>query len=116
MKIRDILSYVDKYHHNDVEQQTKVQMLRDLDKQIMQELILPHEDREINTYTIDTELIIPDEYADAYKHYLAAQIALLSGQSKKYETYAAMYNNSYSQYARQYNRTHRMKRKRMIIC
>ncbi len=54
---------------------------------------------------INTELMIPDPYSDAYIKYLFAQIDFANAEFSRYNNSMIMFNESLSAFANNYNRT-----------
>lgn len=52
----------------------------------------------------EAELILPDEYADMYVYYIAAQCDLGKGETTRYNNTMALYNTLYQRYADYINR------------
>jgi len=97
---------------NQYDNDLKLKWLRDLDGKIFQELIEIHEDEEtverFETADYDApevKLLIPEPYArDVYVAFLRSKIAQADAETDRYNLYAAVFNNEYSQWAAWYNR------------
>lgn len=66
---------------------------------------------EFTPYDIDLdaekELLIPDEHAEVYLHYLASKIDYWNGEIDRYNNSAAMYGASWATFANKYRRHHK---------
>lgn len=119
MTIAEVLAYVDEVKPNTYDENIKIGWLSEVDGKVFNDVILTHEreaaeDEELMTeftaYTEDNEyqeLLIPDTYADVYKHYLFAMIDYSNGESDRYTNSMIMYNSRYQEYTYWYNRTHK---------
>ena len=54
----------------------------------------------------EKELLIPDENADVYLHYLSSKIDYWNGEIDRYNNSAAMYGASWATFANKYRRNH----------
>ena len=52
----------------------------------------------------DTELLIPEPYADAYVHYIHSQIYFYNHDEERYQTSYSAYYAEFQNYAEYYNR------------
>ena len=90
-----------------------VRWLSVLEGKIINEIILTHELSELvefNGYTIDdmnTELLVPDTYADLYIYYIEAMIDETNNESARYASSMNMFNNAWLDYANYYNKNNR---------
>lgn len=92
----------------------KIEWLNALDTQIKQEIIDIREDADkvqFLGYTEDTdddtELLVGVPYHELYIFYLASQITLYNGDTRKYNTYLSSYNEMLLQFRNYYNRQHK---------
>ena len=92
----------------------KIEWLNSIDAQIKQEIIDIREDADnvqFSGYTEDTdddtELLVGVPYHELYIFYLASQIALYNGDTRKYNTYLSSYNELLLQFRNYYNRMHK---------
>jgi hypothetical protein len=110
MTINDVITEVDTLKPNQISDEIKVRWLSVLEGKIIDEIILTHRLSEIvefNGYTIDdmnTELIVPDTYADLYKYYLYAMIDATNNEAARYANSMSLYNQAWQDYANYYNR------------
>lgn len=112
MKVIDVISYVDKVCHNQIDQNVKIKYLEALDQQIKRALFDTHEDApdiSIQEYTESTELLVSEVFAELYYFYLESKIQLLLGQMARYQNMAVLYDAAYAAFAVDYNRTHKPK-------
>lgn len=56
----------------------------------------------------DTELLVPDTYADLYVHYLMAQVDYYNAEFDRYGNTSTMFNQSYQNFANYWMREHRV--------
>jgi hypothetical protein len=110
MTINDVITEVDTLKPNQISDEIKVRWLSVLEGKIIDEIILTHRLSEIvefNGYTIDdmnTELIVPDTYADLYKYYLYAMIDATNNEAARYANSMSLYSQAWQDYANYYNR------------
>lgn len=110
MRVIDIISYVDKTYHNELDQSIKIKMLQNLDEQIVHDLFETHEnppEYQIKDYAESTELLVPDKYIEIYIYYLQAKIHLICNEFVRYQNIAMLYDAAYAAYASDYNRSHK---------
>ena len=110
MTAMEIIEAVDALEPNQYDYKQKLEWLATLDGQIANELITTHEGKKRRYYPYedgDEELLVQQPYGmELYTNYLLAQIHSANGESRRYQTAAAIYNNCYKAYANWYNRTH----------
>lgn len=113
MTIQEALERLDSLKYNTYTDAEKIAWLDRLDRTVKAQVIDTHEGATIpgfDGYTagtaIDTTLLIPAPYDEAYIHYLAAQIDFANGEFDKYNAEITMYNTLYTAYAAAYNREH----------
>ena len=110
MTINDVITEVDTLKPNQISDEIKVRWLSVLEGKIIDEIILTHRLSEIvefNGYTIDdmnTELLVPNTYADVYKYYLFAMIDSTNNEGARYQNSMALFNDAWQDYANYYNR------------
>lgn len=70
----------------------------------------------INTFGMDTELLVPEPYDDLYGFYLDQKIAYNNNDMRLYNAAATQYNNALLTYQQYFNRTYATKqtKKRMF--
>lgn len=115
MTIAQAIAQIDALKPNLIPQADKLRWLSDLDGMIHHELVSTHELPEDTPETFDgydadtdatTALLVPEPYAEVYRHYLASQIDLVNAETVKYQNDKALYNNAYLTYSDYYTRTH----------
>ena len=125
MTINELLTEVDELKPNQYEDALKIGWISNLDHRIVKEVILTHElpamvetdedgnevikEFSFNGYTEDdmgTELIVREPYSELYKFYLFAMIDFYNGETDRYTNSMIMFNNAFSSFANDYNRTH----------
>ena len=110
MKAIEAIENVDALEPNQYDTQQKLDWLAVLDGQIAEEVFNTHEGEEhsYQAYTTGSEeLLIKPPYAqDIYTNYLLAQIHNANGETRRYQTAAAIYNNAYKLFTSWHNRTH----------
>lgn len=112
MTIAQAIAMVNALKPNQYTDNQKVAWLSQLDGKIYTELIATHEGgaesfSEYDETDTATELLVPYPYAqDIYNYYLQSMIDRENGEVSKFNQSAALYNNSYAEFAAVYNRTH----------
>ena len=112
MKIIEAINRLDSLKHNTYTQSDKVEWLSRLDSMVKKNVIDTHEGDEV-TFTgyddstdLQTELLIPEPYDEAYLRWMEAQIDYTNGEYSKYNNSIDMFNTSYNNFVNYYNRTH----------
>lgn len=112
MTIIEAINQIDTLKPNTYSQNDKVRWLSCLDGKVKEEIIDTHEGATdtFSGYTeetpLDTELLIPYPYDEAYALWLEAQIDYTNNEYGRYNNSIAMFNTTYSAFERYYNRTH----------
>jgi hypothetical protein len=110
MTINDAITEVDTIKPNQYPDEIKVRWLSVLEGKIIDEIILTHQLAEVvefNGYSIDdmeTELIVPDTYADVYIYYLEAMIDATNNETARYTSSMQQFNTAWQSFADYYNR------------
>lgn len=119
MKLIEAINRIDALKHNTYTQSDKVRWLSTLDSMVKTHVIDTHEGAEEVTFTgyndetpIDTELLIPAPYDEAYLCWLESKIDYHNGEYGKYNNAVEAFNTFYEGYKVQYNRTHMPKTKK----
>jgi hypothetical protein len=113
MTINDVITQVQTLKPHQIPDEILVRWLSVLEGKIIDEIILTHElsERvEFNGYTIndmDTELMVPDTYADVYIYYLEAMIDQTNNETARYTSSMQMFNSAWQDYANHYNRNNK---------
>ncbi len=118
MKIIEAINRIDSLMHNTYTQNDKVAWLSTLDSMVKRHIIDTHEGEEV-TFTgydentdIQTELLIPAPYDDAYLRWMEAQIHYNNGEYDKYNNATETFSTFFEGYKNYYNRTHMPKGKK----
>lgn len=110
MTVMEAIEAVDALEPNQYDTGQKMAWLYQLDGQISNEVIATHEGRVPKIFPYedgDEELLVEAPYDhDIYVNYLLAQIHNSNGESRRYQSAAAIYNNAYKMFTSWYNRTH----------
>ena len=113
MKIIEAINRIDALKHNTYTQSDKVRWLSTLDSMVKNHVIDTHEVAEDVVFTgyddntdINTELLIPAPYDEAYLRWLEAQIDYHNGEYGRYNDAVAAFTTFYDGSNAQYNRTH----------
>lgn len=113
MTINEAIAQVQELKPNQIPEEIMVRWLSVLEGKIIDEIILTHElsERiEFTGYTIDdvnSELMVPDTYADVYIYYLEAMIDQTNNEGARYASSMQMFNSAWQDYANYYNRNNR---------
>lgn len=120
MTIIEAINNIDNLKHNTYTQTDKVKWLSRLDSMVMRLVIETHEDPGYvdfygydDTTDLDTELLIPEPFDEAYQRWMEAQIDYTNGEYDKYNNAIEMFNTVWKDYQNYYNRTHMPKGKAM---
>lgn len=118
MTIIEAINRIDSLKPNSYSQTDKISWLSNLDGEVKANIIDTHEGSENITFNgyhadtaLDTVLLVPAPYDDIYIKWLESQIDYANGETAKFNNSIAMYNTTYSAFARYYNRTHMPKGK-----
>ena len=111
MKIIEAISNLDSLKQNTYTQDDKVRWLSKLDETVKKEIIdqcVGADKVSFNGYTTDTdvntELLIPAPYDEAYIRWMEAQIDYANGEYGKYNNAMAMFNTVFDAFAKYYAR------------
>ena len=120
MTILQAIETIDELVHNAYSQEQKVGWLSQLDSMVKEQVIDTHDDPPeviFEGYTpdtpMDTVLLIPEPYEEAYLHWLQAQIHYYNGEYGKYNQALSQYKAVFSAFANRYNATHMAKGQRL---
>ena len=109
MKIIEAISNLDSLKQNTYDQPDKIRWLSSLDETVKKEIIDQYVGADqviFNGYTIDTdvntELLIPAPYDEAYLFWMEAKIDYANGEYGKYNNAMAMFNNVFDAFAKYY--------------
>lgn len=119
MTIIEAITRIKTLKPNTFLQQDIIRWLSVLDGIIKKEIIDTHEGGEdviFNGYNeqsdLTQEMLVPAPYDDIYLRWLEAQMDYANGEYNKYNNSMVVYNESYTNFARFYNRTHMPKGKK----
>lgn len=113
MTISEVITQVQTLKPSQIPEEIMVRWISVLEGKIIDEIILTHElaeKVEFNGYTIDdmdTELLVPDTYADVYIFYVEAMIDQTNNEAARFANSNAMFRNAWQDYANYYNRNNR---------
>ena len=113
MTIMEILNHLDTIKPNSYSQAEKIKWLNQVEWMIKKEIIDTHEDAKKVTFNgydsmsaLSKNVIADVPYDKLYVHWLEAQIDYANGEYSKYNNSITMFNASYSEFAKWYNREH----------
>ena len=111
MTIIEAINRFDALIHNTYTQIDKVRWLSTLDSMVKKHIIDTHEGGEKVSFTgyaddvdIQTELLIPAPYDEAYLRWMEAQVCYHNGEYEKYNNAIEMFTTAYTGYQNYYNR------------
>ena len=111
-RIIDILSEVDELKPNTYEDAQKIKWISTVEAGLYRDVYETHEHEEeieFNGYSEDdmnTELWLPDSYADIYTYYVMALMDFHNGEIERYNNSIIMYMTALNDFKAWYNRTH----------
>jgi hypothetical protein len=123
MKVKEAIAEADGLKANMLPLEQKIKWLNRLDLTVKQEILDTHEYNTGETepatpaYTKDnmeTELLVPEPFAEMYVHWLEAQIDYANLENEGFNAANAMFESVYSKYRNYYNQHHRPKSARKI--
>lgn len=113
MTLIEAITEIDDLKHNTYSQRDKVGWLSRLDSMVKRLVIDTHEGGagvSFNGYDegtdLDSELLIPEPFDEAYLRWMEAQIDYHNGEYAKYNNSIEMFNAVYNRFQNWYNRTH----------
>lgn len=113
MTIIDVISRVDVLKPNGYKQSEKVRWLSQLDLSVKNEIIDTHEGGENVVFEgygdetpLDTVLLIPAPYDEAYIHYLEMKIDYFNREYGGYNNSLSMFEAEFDTFKKYYNREH----------
>lgn len=112
MKICEAISRLDSLKQNTYTQSDKIEWLSRLDSMVKKHIIDTHDGADVvftgydDSTDTETELLVPDPFAEVYLRWLEAQIDYANGEYDKYNQSILMYKAAYDGYVNYYNRTH----------
>lgn len=113
MTIGEAIAKINSIKPNTYKSEEKIYWLSKLDGMITEEILHRYccgESATFDGYTpdtaLDTVLLVPSPFDDLYIKWLEAQIDYASGEYSRYNNSITAYNTAFSEYAKNYNRTH----------
>lgn len=110
MKVQDILNRIDELKPSSFSKNTLIGWLSELDGRISSEVMGAYKYAAsgggYSTDSLNTELLLPDEYSNIYIYYLQAQMDYFNGEMTRYQNAMLMFNTAFRDFQNQYNRTH----------
>ena len=113
MKIGEVITTLDELKANTYTQQNKIMWLSRLDKMVTESVLrhyVGNEEFEFKGYDqstdLETELLMPEPFAEAYIRYMSAQIDLHNADYEEYNNTIELFNIAYQQFKNWYNRNH----------
>lgn len=113
MTIREAIDQVDLLKPNTYDETVKIGWLSRLDAMVKGQVIDIYEgagDAPFSGYdeqtSQDTEMLLPEPYAEAYLRWIEAQIDYANGEYDKYNNAIDMFNTALQGFKDEYNRTH----------
>ena len=106
MTIREVLTRVDNLVTNAVEEEVKLQWLKNIEDKIYKEIVLTHENpvEMTNFEDMESELIAKSPYDNLYISYLVAKIFEYTFETVRYNNAIIVFNQEYREFANYYNR------------
>ncbi len=109
MKVSEIITLIDKYTGEPIENELKYRWLQQIEDIIYNEVILTHKSpmqKPSPVIKSDRELLCPEPYSELYIHYLNAQNDLMLRDSRSFENSASAFASAFNSYIDWYNRTY----------
>ncbi len=113
MTIIEAINRFDNLKHNTYGQPEKIAWLSKLDSMVKRLIVDTHEGGEDVIFTgydaqtpLDTQLLMPEPFDEAYLRWLEAQADYTNGEYNKYNNAIQMFNTAFQGYKNYYNRTH----------
>ncbi len=140
-KVSEIIEQYNTEHPGSVSDDLKVAWLKKCEQMIINEILISHEhdlesesrmelhvtgstlhikiggsfESHIDSFGLDTELLVPEPYDDLYLHYLDQRIAFNNNDKARYNMAAAQYNNALLTYQQYFNRTYPTKKTKSAL-
>lgn len=117
MKISEILARVNSDRPNGIDENRKIEWIRNLEKEIYDRFLSKFEDTEEyqTVDAVDDELLVDDTYAEMYMYYLFGKIDLVHCEYERYNNDAALYNQIYTNWCAWYREQHEHKITKFIV-
>ena len=130
--VAEIIGQYNNERPNQVGDDLKVLWLRKCEQAIINEIFVSHEhdleaeskislsvvgstlkienagtfEQHIDSFDMDTHLLVPEPYDDLYLHFIDQRIALNNNDKTRYNTAATQYNNALLTFQQYFNRTY----------
>lgn len=113
MTIMEIINHLDAVKPNSYSQAEKIKWLNQVEWMIKKEIVDTHEGADKHPFdgydtmsSLAKKVIAESPYDRLYIHWLEAQIDYANGEYPKYHNSMTMFNESYDEFAKWYNRAH----------
>lgn len=109
MTVGEIISKTDDRKPNHYTDGDKMDWLSDLDGRVLHEVLERYEGDTpaFSRYTSEEDILLADDtYCDMYIYYLMAQMDFFNAEYTRYNNSSAAFNQAFTDFARQYHRTH----------
>lgn len=113
MTIHDAINSIDELMHNTYTQENKVTWLSRVDTMVKKLVIDTHDGGENVSFSgynedtdLETVLLIPEPFDEAYLRWMEAQIHYHNGEYDKYNNAVVMFNTAFDAYKSDYTRNH----------
>lgn len=113
MKIGEAIATLDELKANTYTHTNKIAWLSRLDHMVTEQVLrhyVGNEDFVFDGYNdntdTNTELLMPEPFAEAYIRYMAAQIDLHNAEYEEYNNTIELFNDMYQAFKNWYNRNH----------
>ena len=114
MTIQQVLDNIDECKPNTFSPTLKLMWINEVDMQVYTDILKTHEGlpegfvfEGYNQDTPpDTELLIPDAFAEIYEHALARRMDSKNGEMDKYNNNTMLFNARYQEFSDYWTRTH----------
>ena len=113
MTIHNAINSIDELMHNTYTQENKVTWLSRVDTMVKKLVIDTHDGGENVSFSgynedtdLETVLLIPEPFDEAYLRWMEAQIHYHNGEYDKYNNAVVMFNTAFDAYKSDYTRNH----------
>ena len=112
MKLKEMLDYIDDLRPNSYGTDNKLKWINEIEADVVKMICKTEEGKTFvwvpyKDIDMDKTLLMPNEYSDAYYHYILAKIYYNDDEISRYNNEIQMFNNIYSQFKAEYTRNHR---------
>lgn len=112
MKLADLIAFVDDVRPNGYDKTIKTKWINEIEFKVIDEVLNRAEGihMRFTPYEYDRdaerELLIPEQFTDAYEHYLYAKIDNAQNEIDRYNNDMTMFQSAWNAYAGWYRRHH----------